>query len=90
VDEGTSCTDPIEVFYYDGKRAGVIFDMDGLPPEPIGRITKEGGEYILPNAGIHVKVLGPVRVQLTIQDTGAPMRLCPAAQIPRSISRLVR
>lgn len=90
VDEGTSCTDPIEVFYYDGKRAGVIFDMDGLPPEPIGRVIKEGGEYFLPNAGIHVKVLGPVRVQLTIQDTGPPMRLCPASQMPQSISRMIR
>lgn len=90
VDEGTSCTDPIQAFYYDGKRAGVIFDEDGFPPDPIGRVTKEAGEYFLPNAGILVKVLGPERVQLTIQDTGAPMRLCPASQIPQSIRRLVR
>jgi hypothetical protein len=90
VDEGTSCTDPISAFYYDGKRAGVIFETDGMPPDPIGRVKKEAGEYFLPNAAILVKVLGPTRVQLTIQDTGAPMRLCPAAQIPRSISRLVR
>jgi hypothetical protein len=90
VDEGTSCTDPIEAFYYDGKRAGVIFADEGFPPDPLGKVTKQGGEYFLPNAEILVKVLGPTRVQLTIQDTGGPMRLCPTAQIPQSIRRLVK
>lgn len=90
VNEGTSCTDPISAFYYDGKRASVIFDRDGLPPSPIGRVRKEAGEYFLPNAAILVKVLGPTRVQLTIQDTEVPSRLCPAEQIPQSIRRLVR
>lgn len=90
VNEGTSCTDPIDAFYYDGKKAGVIFAEDGMAPEPIGKVTKEGGEYFLPNAAILVKVLGTSRVQLTIQDTGGPMRLCATEQVPQSIRRLVR
>lgn len=90
VDEGTPCTDPIEAFYYDGKRAGVIFAEGGLPPDPIGRVRKQGGDYELPNAGILLKVLGPTRIQLTIQDTEGPKRLCALDQVPQSLRRLVR
>lgn len=90
VDEGTACTDPSDAFYYDGKRAGMIFAEGGIAPSLIGKVKKEGGEYFLPNEAILVKVLGPTRIQLTIQDIGPPMRLCPSAHIPQSIRRLVR
>lgn len=90
VDEGTACTDPFGAFYYDGKKAGMIYSDGGSAPDPIGKVRRENGEYFLPNAAILVKVLGPTRVQLTIQDTGSPMRLCPTEQIPQSIRRLVR
>ncbi|MDZ4138590.1 MAG: hypothetical protein U1D66_06885 [Erythrobacter sp.] len=90
VDEGTSCTDPIDAFYYDGRKAGVIYSEGGFAPDPIGKVTKKSGEYFLPNAAILVKVLGTTRVQLTIQDTDGPSRLCPTEQIPQSIRRLVR
>lgn len=89
VDERTPCTDPISAFYYDGRRAGVIFAQGGMRPDPIGRPRPEGGEHFLPNAGLLVKVLGPARIRLTIQDVGEPMRLCPPSQIPPSIRRLV-
>jgi hypothetical protein len=88
VDERTPCTDPISAFYYDGRRAGVIFAQGGMRPDPIGRPRREGGEHFLPNAGLLVKVLGPARIRLTIQDVGEPMRLCPSSQIPSSIRRL--
>lgn len=88
VDEATACGNPITATYYDGKRWGVLYGgKPGSEDEnyvaPLGKVEKmRGGGFFLPTWETEVAVLSPTRIQLTIQDTGAPQRLCPAEQIP--------
>lgn len=88
VDEHYPCSDPaIEAIFYDGKRLGL---MRGGGPNsedanfvgPLGKVERSKGSFFLPEWEMEVKVLAPTRIQLTIQDTGPPMRWCPTAQIP--------
>lgn len=95
VDVGESCSSPPTIFYYDGKRVGYMTAgspaSDGFPADPgngpetvdaIGPVSPEPGGFFIEDWAMIVKVLGPNRIQLEIQDTGPPMRLCPESQIP--------
>ncbi|WP_257550803.1 hypothetical protein [Sphingopyxis sp. DBS4] len=88
VDETEPCSNPgFEALYYDGKRLGLMRG-GGAPGSleenfvgPLGKVEKTRGSFFLPEWEMEVKILSPTRIQLTIQDTGPPMRWCPAEQI---------
>lgn len=89
VDQTASCSDPgFEAIFYDGRRLGLMrgggreeFEQNIV--EPLGSVRKLGkGRFFLAGWSMEIAVLSPTRIQLTIQDTGAPMRWCPADQIP--------
>lgn len=89
VEENSSCGEPgFEAYFYDGKRFGLM--RGGKPGSEeknylgaLGKVVKQRGEYYLEDWSMAIKVLSPTRIQPTIQDTGPPMRWCPAEQIPQ-------
>lgn len=89
VTEGQSCSAPeFEVFYYDGKRFALLrgHGKPGSMEEdfvgPLGKVSRYKGQLVLDEWDMMIKVLSPTRFQPTIQDTAAPMRWCPASQLP--------
>ncbi|WP_374525894.1 hypothetical protein [Sphingopyxis sp.] len=87
--ESEACSNPeFEAIFYDGKRLGLMRG-GGAPGSseenfigPLGKVEKSRGYFLLPAWGMEVKILSSTRIQLTIQDTEAPRRWCPADQIP--------
>jgi hypothetical protein len=82
VEEGQPCSAPaFEVFYYDGTRIGLLREGERFI-EPVGRVSRSGGAFVLEDWEMSVTRLSPTRIQREIQDTGPPERWCPADQIP--------
>lgn len=81
VEEGTLCRDPIGVFYYDGRRYGMIYDNANEPGiiGPVGKPKKENKAWIMSD-GSMVEPLGPGRIRWTLEE-GSVYRLCPVAAI---------
>jgi hypothetical protein len=86
VSETLDCSRPEgSVFYYDGKRIGLMSDQRSESiMQPVGRVRAGRGTLTLSDWDMDIKVLSPTRIQRTIQDTGAPERWCPASTIPAS------
>lgn len=87
VEEAYPCSAPgFEAFFYDGKRFGLMRG-GGRGTEnqnflgPIGKVTRQAGEFYLEDWSMTIRVLSPTRIQPTIQDTGPPMRWCSAEQM---------
>ena len=87
--ETDPCSKPsFEAIYYDGKRLGLLRgggapgSLDENFTGALGKVEKSRGSFFLPKWEMEVKVLSTTRIQLTIQDTEAPRRWCPAEQIP--------
>lgn len=84
VAESAPCNSPTELIFYDGRRLGyMVGDMTGSEAVgPLGPVSRRNGFFVLSSHGMAIRVLGANRIQAEIQDTGPPMRLCPAGQIP--------
>jgi len=87
--ESDSCSNPgFEAIYYDGKRLGLMRgggardSMEENFTGALGKVEKLKGSFFLPAWEMEVKILSATRIQLTMQDTEAPRRWCPAEQIP--------
>ncbi|HTU12568.1 MAG TPA: hypothetical protein VMG08_16885 [Allosphingosinicella sp.] len=87
VGEGTPCSAPIEAIFYDGRRlAYMVGETSGAETvRPIGPVRRRGAFFVFADHDMAIRVLGPNRIQAEIQDTGPPMRLCPAAQMPAAM-----
>ncbi|PAL22411.1 hypothetical protein [Sphingopyxis sp. GW247-27LB] len=89
VSESEPCAQPsFEALFYDGKRLGLVRG-GGAPGSdeenfigPLGKVERSGKALLLPEWGMEMSILSPTRIQLTIQDTEAPRRWCPAEQMP--------
>lgn len=89
LDENESCAAKryFSLIYYDGKRWGLMYgggreEWEQNHVGPLGRVQTLGkNRYALPAWDTQVEVLSSTRIRLTIQDTGGPMRWCPADQI---------
>lgn len=89
VSESESCAEPgFEAIFYDGRRLGLIRGGGAPGSEDenfvgaLGKVERAGKAFFLPDWEMEMKILSPTRIQLTIQDTEAPRRWCPAAEMP--------
>jgi hypothetical protein len=83
VTEAESCSDPTTVFFYDGKRIGLMGgSKEESFVEPVGPAKRQGRQWFLANWEMLVEALAPTRIQREVQDVGSPERLCPADAIP--------
>lgn len=81
VQEGSLCSDAIGVFYYDGRRYGMIYDNASEPGivSVIGRPKRVGKGWQLTD-GSMVEALGSGRIKWTFEE-GSNYRWCPATAI---------
>ncbi len=78
--EGELCGDANGLFYYDGRRYGMIYDSAAGGVGPIGRPRKVGKQWQLSD-GSRVEPRGPGKISWSYEES-APYRLCPTASIP--------
>lgn len=84
VDVAVACQRAYEVFYYDGARIGVSsFDTNGLRFRPVGKpVRRRDGSFFIASLAMAVRPLPGGQIQLEIQDTGPPLRLCRGEEVP--------
>lgn len=84
VEEGSLCGDAIGVFYYDGRRYGMIYDRADAPGivSPVGKPRKSKSGWIMTD-GSTVEVLSPGRIKWSLEE-GAAYRLCPVSAVEPS------
>ena len=88
VDAAVACSAASDLFFYDGVRIGLPdYDDDanlrGLRVVPIGPVTKSrSGSLLIGSEAIELRKLSGGRIELTIQDTGPPLRLCRRDDVP--------
>lgn len=84
VAENETCGNPVSgVFYYDGRRVGMMYPPETGPAElmPIGRPVRQGNMWRLPD-GSEVQVLAPNRLRWSYEELSPPMRTCASDQVP--------
>ncbi len=88
VDTAVACQRAYEAFYYDGTRVGVTaYDAGGNPKgltlRPVGKpARRRDGSYFIASLATAVRPLPGGQIQLTVQDTGPPLRLCRGEDMP--------
>lgn len=77
------CAEAQEVFFYDGKRAGLLDPGYRYLPRPLGKITRlPDGALLLDDQDIEVRKLAGGRIWLSVQDISPPMRVCRKSELP--------
>lgn len=88
VDENVACAEATTPFFYDGARIGQRDMESRWIINPVGRVTRQrDGQLLVADHAMLLRRLPQGRIQLEIQDTGSPMRLCPRNQLPAALRR---
>lgn len=85
VDADLPCGEALSPFFYDGRRIGQLDANDRWDLRPVGRVRRNADWLVVEDHGLSLRRLPQGRIQLEIQDTGRPMRLCPRDQLPSAL-----